>query len=187
MERKERWKSWKQWLKRSYQSTPTEGPEAKRVKFAEVHHALTQQFPCDELSLQCCATVISEAFPETKRVRVGKTKLSYVVGLEETLVTPASLQMETLLSTATDAIKTENTQFRAENAHLSAEVQQLHERIKNLEAEYLHAVSTECATSPLLTQQMDKLLRYGDNIIHGPSSPSHFSDFSLKALSEEIQ
>ena len=185
MERKERWNCWKQWLKRSYRSTPTEGPEAKRVKFSDIQDALTQQFPSDELSVQCCATVISETFPETKRVRVGKTKLSYVVGLEETLVTPGSLQMETLESTATDTIRAENTQFRAENAQLRAEVQQLQERIKDLEAEKL--ASTQCASSPLLMQQMDKLLHYGDKIIHGPSSPSRFSDFSLKAISEEIQ
>ena len=46
MEEKERWESW---LRKSYHSTPTEGPEAKRVKFSDIHQGLTKQFTSREI------------------------------------------------------------------------------------------------------------------------------------------
>ena len=85
----------------------------------------------------------------TDTIRVGKTKLSYIVGLEETLLTAGSVQAETLQCSSNDTIQAENSQLRAE-------VQQLQERIGELEAETL--ASSQCAGSPLLMQQIEKLL-----------------------------
>lgn len=56
----------KQWLKQSYTETPTEGPDAKRVKFSDIHEALVQQFPSDEISSQQCTSVVQEVFPRIK-------------------------------------------------------------------------------------------------------------------------
>ena len=155
---------WKHWLKRSYTETPTEGPCAKRVKFADIHEALIQNFPTGDISNSSCGQVVQEAFPGTKRTRVGKQRLLYVVGIEES----------TSCIDSTDALLAENIQLRAT-------VQQLQERIRELEA----TSASRC--SPLLMQQMDSLLRHGDQILHGPNSPGRFTELSVKVITDEIQ
>ena len=158
---------WKHWLKRSYTETPTEGPHAKQVKFSDIHEALAQTFPSDKISTQLCTKVVQEAFPGTKRTRVGNQRLSYVVGIEESLSCTDS----------TDALQSENIQLRAT-------VHQLQERIRELEAETSTSASM---CSPLLMQQMDSLLQHGDQILHGPNTPARFPEFSVKVITEEIQ
>lgn len=154
------------WLKQSYSKTPTEGPEAKRVKFSDIHETLQQNFPSHKISTQVCRAVVEEAFPDAKRIRVGKQRLRYVVGIEQS-------------HPCTDSIEG----LKADNIQLRATVNQLEERIRELEAQ----ISTSPAYSPLLTQQMDSLLRHGDQILHGPNTPARFSEFSVKALTAEIE
>ena len=118
MEKKSHWESL---LKQSYQSAPIEGPEMKRVKFSDIHQELANQFPSDEISVQCCSKAVDEVFPATKRARLGKQRLSYVVGLQEVNSTPDTMQAET--------------------EQLKATVNQLQGRIRELEATTSPSVS----------------------------------------------
>ena len=158
---------WKHWLKRSYTETPTEGPEAKRVKFSDIHEALVQQFLSDEISSQMCTNIVQEVFPRMKRTRIGKQRLSYMVGIEES---------------HTDCTDT----LQAENVQLRATVHQLQERIRQLETETSASAST-CVCISLLMQQMDSLTRHGDQILHGPNTPARFPEFSMNDITEEIR
>ena len=154
------------WLKQFYGKTPTEGPEAKRVKFSDIHQTLQQHFPSDKISTQVCHAIVEEAFPDAKRIQVGKQRLHYVVGIEKS-------------HPCTDSIEG----LQANNIQLRTKVNQLEERIRELEAQ----ISTPPTYIPLLTQQMDLLLQRGDQILRGPNTPARFSQFSVKVLTEEIE
>ena len=72
------------------------------MKFADIHEALVQKFPNGKISNTLCGQIVQEAFPETKRTRVGKQRLVYVVGIEETLSCADS----------TDTLQAENIQLK---------------------------------------------------------------------------
>jgi len=74
--------SWTQWLKRSYSETPIEGPDAKRVKFSDVHDSLMAQFPSELISKQMASHAIQEAFPNTHKQHSGWKKITYIVGIQ---------------------------------------------------------------------------------------------------------
>ena len=154
------------WLRQTFQDAPTDGPATKKIKFSDIHQGLSQQFPSDNISAQCCSKIVDNVFPESKRVRVGKQRVCYVVGLQS-FVSPEHVQ--------------------AENIQLKATVQQLQERIRELEGGTSPSMLPKCDCTPLLLRQMDSLLQHGDHIIHGPSTPARFSDFSVQALTDEIR
>ena len=141
------------WLRQTFQDAPTDGPATKKIKFSDIHQGLSQQFPSDNISAQCCSKIVDNVFPESKRVRVGKQRVCYVVGLQS-FVSPEHVQ--------------------AENIQLKATVQQLQERIRELEGGTSPSMLPKCDCTPLLLRQMDSLLQHGDHIIHGPSTPARF-------------
>ena len=130
---------WENWLRQTYQDAPAEGPAAKKIKFSDIHQGLQQQFPSDEITTQCCSRVVDTVFPESKRTRIGKQRVRYVVGLQELALTPEHVQ--------------------AENIQLKATVQQLQERIHELETRISPSTVPKCDCTPLLLSQMDSLLQ----------------------------
>ena len=132
-------KQWENWLKCSYRDAPTEGPETKSTLFSDIHQGLVQQFPSDKISVQSCSQTV---FPETKRIHLGKR---------------LTVELEQLTSTS-DTVKAEITQVKDR-------VRQLQERIRELEAESAPSTSVQCTCTPILMQQMDSLLRHGDQIV----------------------
>ena len=66
-------------------------------------------------------------------------------------------------------------------------VLQLQKRIDELEAGSSSPVVPKCDCTPLLLRQMDALLQHGDHIMHGPSTPAWFLDFSVQGLIDEIR
>ena len=155
------------WLKRSYNTTPLEGPDAKRVKFSDVHESLTAQFPSDRISVIACSTAVQEAFPHSQRKRIGKERQHYITGIEKAIQQQSSDPMQIL---------------QAEKEQLSIKVQHLEARVQELEAKNVPSIS-----SHLLAQQMDSLLQHGHHIIHGPNTPDHFHNFSMEAIIDEIR
>lgn len=114
-----------------------------------------------------CTNVVQEVFPRMERTRIGKQRLSYMVGIEE------------LHTDCTDTLQAENVQPRAT-------VHQLQERIRQLETESSASAST-CVCNSLLMQQMDSLTQHGHQILHGPNTPARFPEFSIKDITEEIR
>ena len=177
--------NWKQWLKASYNETPTDGPDAKRVKFSDIHESLMAQFPTDAISKQMASRAIQEAFPNTEKQRLGWDKNTYIVGIQPPVQVHPSNSIEVL---------------QAQNQQLTETVHQLQARIRELEEpkptsldtllpsmvySYSGALSTEASLSSTtgahqvpssqIVQQMDALTQHGVQILHGPDTPNNFS------------
>ena len=59
---------WKSWLKRTYSETSTEDPDAKRVKFSDIHEGLKTAFPSEAVATYLLSAAIQEVFPKSQRV-----------------------------------------------------------------------------------------------------------------------
>lgn len=176
--------SWTQWLKRSYSETPIEGPDAKRVKFSDVHDSLMAQFPSELISKQMASHAIQEAFPNTQKQRSGREKNTYIVGIQSPVQIHPSNPVDVL---------------QAQNQQLTERVHQLEARIHELEEQTSQSTSlvrqeilpsmtgTHPDTTSKIMQQMDTLLQNGCQIIHGPDTPDHFPEFTMDAVIGEVQ
>ena len=189
--------NWKQWLKASYSETPTDGPDAKRVKFSDIHESLMAQFPTDAISKQMASRAIHEAFPNIEKQRLGREKNMYIVGIQPPVQVHPSNSIEVL---------------QAQNQQLTETIHQLQARIRELEEpksttldtllpsmtySYSGALSTEVSLSSTtgahqvpssqIVQQMDALTQHGVQILHGPDTPNTFSEFSMDVVTSELQ
>ena len=104
--------------------------------------------------------------------------------------------------------------MQAQNQELTETVCQLQARIRELEEQtsqstsmhtllpstvqsHLGTPSTEALLSSVMetpahptsqiVQQMDSLLQHGHQIVHGPDTPDHFSEFSMDSVTSELQ
>lgn len=171
--------SWTQFLKRSYSETPIEGPDAKRVKFSDVHDSLMAQFPTELISKQMASQAIQEAFPNTQKQRSGREKNTYIVGIQSPVQVHPSNPVDVL---------------QAQNQQLTERVHQLEARVHELEEQTSQSTSLVCQeilpsmtgthpdTTSKIMQQMDTLLQNGCQIIHGPDTPDHFPEFTMDAV-----
>ncbi len=62
----------KRWLKKRYRSASSEGPDAKKMKFRDLHDDLTTQFSSASLNFNMVSQEIKSAFPNTFSKAVGK-------------------------------------------------------------------------------------------------------------------
>ena len=62
----------KKWLREQYRSTPSEGPEAKRMKFSDIYSDLSSQFTSTNFNPKMVSQEIKGAFPDTYSKAVGK-------------------------------------------------------------------------------------------------------------------
>ena len=150
--------SWTQFLKRSYSETPIEGPDAKRVKFSDVHDSLMAQFPTELISKQMASQAIQEAFPNTQKQRSGREKNTYIVGIQSPVQVHPSNPVDVL---------------QAQNQQLIERVHQLEARVHELEEQTSQSTSlvhqeilpsmtgTHPDTTSKIMQQMDTLLQNG--------------------------
>ena len=76
-------------------------------------------------------------------------------------------------------------ELRVLNQQLKMQIQQLESRVHELEK--CTPAHSSSSSSPLLSQQFDRLLCHGDQIFNGPDTPTHFTEFSFKMVTEEIK
>ena len=136
--------------------------------FSSIHDRLTEVFPSENITAQMANTALQEAFPNIERKRIGSQRHTYIYGIE--LSTP-SVDIESV------------DELRVLNQQLKMQIQQLESRVHELE----ECTPAHSSSSPLLSQQFDMLLRHGDQIFNGPDTPTHFTEFSLKMVTEEIK
>ena len=86
----------KTWLNEEYQSTPSEGPQAKRVKFSELHDHFSSQFPSTNFNHQMVHQEIKSVFPDTYSKAVGKGRVKHVFGIERVSRSQSTSQCEDL-------------------------------------------------------------------------------------------
>ena len=68
---------------------------------------------------------------------------------------------------------------QTKNRHLLVKISSLEERIRELERLQL--------TSEGLSAEADCVVSLGNQIVHGPDTPAHFTEFSLDAVIDELQ
>ena len=161
-------------LKKRYRPAPSEGPLCKKVKFDDIRHDLSEQFP--SLSSKMISEAIHSAFPETYTKKHGHRRLTYVFGLEHTCT----------LSPDDQAPSTPGPSFRAEALTLGDQIAlnaQLQERIKQLEKEV-----DELKQYPRsLVSQVDHLVSPSHAVYHGPNTIDNFEHFSIDKITKEFE
>ena len=158
-------------LRKRFKATPTEGLEAKRVKFTH--------YPDKKYSPKSVSTAIKLAFPESYSRRVGKSKLSYYFGIEEssnpTPVTPqpsASGQQQMAMDS--------EEQLRMTNRQLTERIKELECRIHQLEQ-----AQSEFSPDNLLVE-LDALTQRNVAAYHGPDTVEHLERFSMDTITADF-
>ena len=70
------------WLREQYRSAPSEGPEAKRMKFSDMYTDLSSRFSSTNFNPKMISQEIKGAFPDTYSKAVGKGRVKHVFGIE---------------------------------------------------------------------------------------------------------
>ena len=155
---------WLEWLRRSYSEAPVEGPAAKHIKLASIHEKLSTQFPTDSITPAMSSNAVQRAFPNTQMKRIGHERKTYVCGVEDTVAQAGSSTQELLV----------------QNELLSSRVRELEARVCELER-----LQEASGSNLQFNQQFDTLLQRGMQIVCGPDTPTHFTEFSMKILIDE--
>ena len=159
-------------LKKRYRPAPSEGPLCKKVKFDDIRHYVSEQFP--SLSSKMISEAIHSAFPETYTKKHGHKRLTYVFGLEHIVCTSLS---------GDQAPSTPGPIFHAEASSLADQIAlnaELQERIKQLEKEVKEYPRS-------LVSQVDHLVSPSHAVFHGPNTIDNFEHFSIDKITKEFE
>ena len=159
-------------LKKRYRPTPSEGPLCKKVKFDDIRHDLSEQFP--SLSSKMISEAVHNAFPKTYTKKHGHKRLTYVFGLEH------ASSDEQAPSNPGPSFQAEATTPLHDQIALNA---QLQERIKELEKEV--AELKEYPRS--LVSQVEQLVSPSHAVYHGPNTIDNFKHFSIDTITKEYE
>lgn len=77
------------WLRERYRPAPSDGPQAKNMKFGDVHHDLSTRFTPTSFNAKMVSQEIKTAFPNTYSKAVGSGRIKHVFGIER--VAPSDL------------------------------------------------------------------------------------------------
>ena len=149
------------WLRKHYHPTPSDGPAAKRIKFADIQEQLTSKFPNKTFNPTNVSAAITSAFPHTFSKPVGKLRQKYIFGLDKTAEVEHSFTSD-------------------EKEQLLERIRVLEERVEQLEKEKSSASSSQ------LSSEFLSLLKPEHCVYHGPDSIVHFDSFSMDAVIAEI-
>lgn len=164
-------------LRKRFKSTPTEGSEAKRVKFQELSDCLTTHHPNKKYSPKSVSTAAKLAFPESFSRRVGKSKLSYYFGIEESSgLSPVAPQPSASGQQQADS----EEQLRMMNSQLTERIKELECRIRQLE----HAQSAFNPDNLLV--ELDALTQRNVAAYHGPDTVEHLERFSMDTITSDF-
>jgi len=148
-----------QWLGKRYKSAPSDGPNAKKMKFEVIQKQLASQFPSKDLSAVTTSRLIRSIFPNTHSKAAGKSRQKHIFGLEEATEDqpPSSSGMTTNMD-----LRTELTKKREEKQQLLHRVQLL-EKVEQLEQK-------KCLSPSELSSEMNSLLNPSNAVYHGPNT-----------------
>lgn len=157
------------------------------VKFANIHEEFRSSTDEDVSDTQF-SKALAKAFPSASTKRMGKQRHTFVLGILPTTTTlqhcgpggeedpDAGIVGDTVTM---QGLQEENCQLRHTNQKLRERVQALESQIKALEQQ--HSLRTE------LDRQMYMVMSRGTYTVNGPDTPEHFSQFSLEAITSELQ
>ena len=147
-----------EWLRKRYTDAPSEGPQAKRVKFEDLYNDISSAFVKTKFNSKMVSDVIKSVFPLSISRPAGKSRKSHIFGIEPReqpvdLPNPSPLQHE--------------------NSQLRQQVKALEERVHGLEEQ--------------LVGQINSLTTSKNVAYHGPDTVDHFNDFTMAKLLEEFE
>ena len=157
-------------LRKRFQETPTEGPEAKRVKFQTVHQSLATGFPTVDFNSKMVSDALKAAFPHTTRKPAGKAQLLHVYGIEEIQDEVTSEIPQHFAN-----LQAILTKERETNAKLQERVRQLESQLEQRQ------------TPALLDLQMEAMLNPDNIVYHGPDTVEHLEHFSMGDIISEFK
>ena len=73
----------KQWSRKHYCPAPTDGPDAKKIKFSDIQQQLSAEFPNRSFNVTSVSDAIKTVFPHTLRKAAGKFQQKHILGLAE--------------------------------------------------------------------------------------------------------
>lgn len=148
------------WLRERYQSAPTEGPLAKKMKFGDLQDALTTQFSSTIFNPRMVSREIKTAFPNTFSKASGKGRLMHIYGIEQ-----VGHELPCVPKTP-------------EHEACEEKIKLLEKRVQELEKE-LNRPST-------VYNEMNSLLTPSLSAYHGPNDIKNFDAFSMDSMVEEL-
>ena len=168
-------------LKRFYKEAPSSGPDAKKVKFSEVKDNVTHHCPLTSISTKMISSAISEEFPNTKSVKLGKQRHLYLFGMDK-------VQEQCESSSSSSSIST-----RSDDPALKAALKRIEEleHQNRLLQNRLHHEQEQQHHSPIPVSTLDSevsgLLCSDLSVFHGPDTIEHFDGFSVDGVLAEIR
>ena len=156
------------WLRKHYRSAPTDGPAAKRTKFADIHRRLSSAFPNRTFNATSVSDAIRSVFPHTLSKIAGKSRQKHIFGIEEVFSE----------SSVASGLHTDCDQLTRER-ELLERIRLLEERVAELEKEKTF--------SPIqLSSEFLSLVTPEHATYHGPDTISHFETFNIDTVIAEM-
>ena len=171
------------WLKSRYCEAAIQGPNAKRVKFSDVHQELQKQFAPVAITAKAASQLLKSAFPCSESKPCGKSRQKHICGIQ---AIPAEgdpeLNVAGSLSQGLDSNPSLLELEPAKSELLQKQVETLEARVLELERIQSTMISPE-----ILVQQVQHVLQPGLQVFDGPDSLEHFNNFSVDAVIAELQ
>lgn len=178
-------------LRTHYEEAPSEGPDAKRVKFQHIHGQI-QQFNPAGISTKATSKLIKEAFPQSYSKRCHHDRNTYIFGIQPATASAGPSQPDTT-GGGSEAMLAREQQ---KSLMLLKEVEQLRLSLHKLEEEKhetetrIQQLEEQSRLDPTttLTHQMDDILGNLDlQVAHGPDTHKHLESFSMDTVIAELQ
>ena len=167
-------------LQKVFRESPTEGPQAKKVKFSNIQEELGKQFPDHVVSQYAVSKSIAKAFPRAISKRSGKSRKVHVFGMESARESFTSEEQSTSLQQSASVDPSTSVHQSSLVDSLREENEQLRQRIQQLQSQLER--SRPCT----LSHQMDLVVQHAKHAVHGPDTLEHFRDFSIDAIVAEL-
>lgn len=160
------------WLRKQYRSAFVDGPtyiqQKKKIKFEDIHQALSEQFPTKSFSV--VSDAIKAAFSKTYSKLVGISRTKHIFGLEANLSVALPDRESTSCTHMFDMLQREQEEKR-----------KLEERVRLLEGRVHELEQAHCL--PLcLSSEVNATLNPTNAVYHGPGTLEHFQEFSIDGV-----
>ena len=181
----------KKWLKRLYSEAASTGPEAKKVKFADVKDEVGRHCPSSSISNYMLSRAISEEFPSAENVKLGKQRHLYVVGvdkLEKSGASSTAAGSDDSSERLRLALK-ESDELPCQNAVLQQRIEDLQQQNDDLQKglDEVGRLEHSLVSTAMLDSQIGQLLSSSLSVFHGPNTIEHFKEFSVDAVIDDLQ
>ena len=152
-------------------AVPLEGPNAKKVKFDQISTELVSNFPSTNFYPRAVSDLIKLAFPNSYSKPSGHLRTAHMFGVEPIPAHDSSPEAH----------------LRAENELLHKKIKELNEHIEHLEHQVRDLEEVQTVSSVRLSSEITTLLQSSHTVYHGPDTITHFNQFSIESILDEVR